>query len=283
MRCARRSSWWRRRGISADGMKRSSDRLILRLTLERSLSRSTWQPSPQRQCTPSPLRSPCGEGRGGGPHKDCPSGPPPPTPPRKGRCARSPLSPWRAAEFRFDCQTARTTSATQAVIARSAVRRVGKGATRRAHRGSAIAIAMVGTLTLCPPYARTRLRLLAARNARVMPLATSLENRRAQGRPWEGRVSATPMAPVRKKCTGAGTKGAGGTSPALPAQWFYGLYVVSPVRPGFVVTVVGVMRKHHRQVGTCIGAPGPHDFAVRESCRSSCSIHASTASRAQRP
>ena len=51
--------------------------------------------------------------------------------------------------------------------------------------------------------------------------------------------------------------------PAFPAH-FNGLYVVSPVRPGFVVTVIGAMRKHHRQIGTCIGAPGPHDFAVRD-------------------
>jgi hypothetical protein len=27
--------------------------------------------------------------------------------------------------------------------------------------------------------------------------------------------------------------------PAFPAQWCYGLYVFSPVRPGFVVTVIG--------------------------------------------
>jgi hypothetical protein len=30
--------------------------------------------------------------------------------------------------------------------------------------------------------------------------------------------------------------------PAFPAQWFYGLYVVSPVRPGFFVTVIGAMQ-----------------------------------------
>jgi hypothetical protein len=30
--------------------------------------------------------------------------------------------------------------------------------------------------------------------------------------------------------------------PAFPAQWFYGLYVLSPVRPGLVVTVIGEMQ-----------------------------------------
>jgi hypothetical protein len=48
--------------------------------------------------------------------------------------------------------------------------------------------------------------------------------------------------------------------PAFPAQWFYGLYVISPVRPGFVVTVA---LRHLARRGTCIGAPGPHAFAVR--------------------
>jgi hypothetical protein len=48
--------------------------------------------------------------------------------------------------------------------------------------------------------------------------------------------------------------------PAFPAQWFYGLYVISPVRPGFVVTVA---LRHLAKRSTCIGAPGPHAFAVR--------------------
>ena len=48
--------------------------------------------------------------------------------------------------------------------------------------------------------------------------------------------------------------------PAFPAQWCYGLYVVSPVRPGFVVTAA---LRHLAKRGTCIGSPGPHDFAVR--------------------
>jgi hypothetical protein len=49
--------------------------------------------------------------------------------------------------------------------------------------------------------------------------------------------------------------------PAFPARWCYGLYVVSPVRPGFVVTVATMRKRIAR--GTCIGAPGPHDFTVR--------------------
>jgi hypothetical protein len=48
--------------------------------------------------------------------------------------------------------------------------------------------------------------------------------------------------------------------PAFPAQWFYGLYVLSPV------TMLGCHRhqwNRFHQLSACIGAPGPHDFAVR--------------------
>jgi len=39
------------------------------------------------------------------------------------------------------------------------------------------------------------------------------------------------------------------------------------------------MRKHCRQLDTCVGAPGPHGFAVRENRCSSVSTFASIASR----
>src|SRR6266851_9994738 len=51
--------------------------------------------------------------------------------------------------------------------------------------------------------------------------------------------------------------------PAFPAQWFYGLYVISPV------TMLGCHRRLRvvsRKLSACIGASGPHDFAVRMSC-----------------
>jgi hypothetical protein len=49
--------------------------------------------------------------------------------------------------------------------------------------------------------------------------------------------------------------------PAFPAQWFYGLYVVSPVtglscHRRFAIIVA--------KLSASIGAPGPHDFAVRK-------------------
>ena len=51
-------------------------------------------------------------------------------------------------------------------------------------------------------------------------------------------------------------------SPAFPARWFYGLYVISP-GTGFVAPVIGAMRKHRRQFDTSAGVSGPHDFAIR--------------------
>jgi len=76
-------------------------------------------------------------------------------------------------------------------------------------------------------------------------------------------VLAAPMVRVQSKSTRQNHRFSRNIRHS-PRNGFNGLYVVSPVRPGFVVTVIGAMRKHHRQIGTCIGAPGPHDFAVRD-------------------
>src|SRR6516165_7682990 len=51
--------------------------------------------------------------------------------------------------------------------------------------------------------------------------------------------------------------------PAFPAQWFYGLYVISPVT-GLSCHRRRRDAKHHRQVDASVGAPGPYDFAVRD-------------------
>jgi hypothetical protein len=52
-------------------------------------------------------------------------------------------------------------------------------------------------------------------------------------------------------------------SPAFPARWLTTYSVLTPVRPGFVVTVTRENIFH--ALGTCIGAPGPHGFVVRRS------------------
>jgi hypothetical protein len=79
----------------------------------------------------------------------------------------------------------------------------------------------------------------------------------------EDRVAACTRGPRAKNCAkSALTTGTGGISPASPAQWFYNLYVLSPVNqlmpPSFALRLKGVA-----EFSACMGAPGPHDFAVR--------------------
>src|ERR1700761_5587193 len=40
-------------------------------------------------------------------------------------------------------------------------------------------------------------------------------------------------------------------------------YTCSPWRPGFLVTIIRVVREHHRELDANPGASGPHAFAVR--------------------
>src|SRR5215467_15023198 len=52
--------------------------------------------------------------------------------------------------------------------------------------------------------------------------------------------------------------------PAFPAQWFYGLYVISSVNQACLPP--SPARRGMRLCGfsASVGAPGPHDFAVRD-------------------
>ena len=81
----------------------------------------------------------------------------------------------------------------------------------------------------------------------------------------EGRVAAAPGAAAQKNLRErAKTTGTGGISPAFPARWFTAYFALSSVNQ-LVATVIRAMRKaHRRQLGACMGAPGPHDFAVRK-------------------
>ena len=47
----------------------------------------------------------------------------------------------------------------------------------------------------------------------------------------------------------------------IPRAMVYDLFRVLPGETGLVVTVAS---RRFEKLGTCIGAPGPHDFAVRE-------------------
>src|SRR5215475_6698463 len=77
----------------------------------------------------------------------------------------------------------------------------------------------------------------------------------------EDRVSTDTHGPRAIKKHGEGTTGSAGY-PAFPAQWLYGLYVLSPV------TGLSCHRRRAislAQLGLSVGRPGPHDFAVRAS------------------
>ena len=91
----------------------------------------------------------------------------------------------------------------------------------------------------------------------------------------EDRVAACTRGPRAKNCAkSALTTGTGGYTPAFPARWFYGLYVVSPVN---LLDCHRRSRNISRKLSACMGAPGPHDFAVRKKCRSSVGTITSTA------
>jgi hypothetical protein len=81
----------------------------------------------------------------------------------------------------------------------------------------------------------------------------------------EGRMPARhPWAPAQEGCAkSAKTTGEGGDNRPSLRDGFTTYFELSPVNQ-LVATVIRAMRKaHRRQLGACIGAPGPHDFAVR--------------------
>ena len=102
--------------------------------------------------------------------------------------------------------------------------------------------------------------------------------RKNEGR-REGRVTAAPgaLAPERLR-EGRLTKGTGGDTPAFPARWFDGLCVLlgepSRLPPSPFAKLFSFAWTWRQD----LGAPGPHDFAVRDQCRSSISTLASIAS-----
>jgi hypothetical protein len=80
----------------------------------------------------------------------------------------------------------------------------------------------------------------------------------------EGRVAAAPGAPAQREIARARKPQAQPViTPAFPARWFYGLYALSPVNHP-----VCHRRRRNAQASSAtwrqgLGAPGPHDFAVR--------------------
>ena len=116
----------------------------------------------------------------------------------------------------------------------------------------------------------TNVGLLATQCARVLQILSTLKNKRAQatlkrGR-REDRVRAAPAVSranaYAKKNAHEHTGSAEAVRPSLRSG-FTAYSVLSPARPGLLVTVVRVMRSIIANLTPAIGASGPHDFAVR--------------------
>jgi hypothetical protein len=95
-----------------------------------------------------------------------------------------------------------------------------------------------------------------ATGARAIEVNRPRNRKRAQGMP-DARCTRGRL--CSKKAQASATKGTP-QQPAFPAQWFYGLYVISPV------TGLSCHRRladRSARLSASVGAPGPYDFAVR--------------------
>src|SRR5437868_4319891 len=115
-----------------------------------------------------------------------------------------------------------------------------------------------------------------ANRARGLPEKPSLENRGRR----ECRMHDAPAA-SRGKLKNHTSKVTTGTPKQtdIPRAMVYSLFRALPGVPGLIATVA---RGPIHGLDASVGAPGPHDFAVRYWRRSSCVAKASTTSRTQR-
>jgi len=106
-----------------------------------------------------------------------------------------------------------------------------------------------------------------------LPIFCPSEGQRAQGRPG-ARCTRGLMCKMHKAKRTRAYRFSGG-SPAFPAQWFYGLF---RALLGDRLSCHRHPRDTSRALSASTGAPGPHDFAVRDRLRSSAAATSSTAS-----
>jgi hypothetical protein len=101
----------------------------------------------------------------------------------------------------------------------------------------------------------TRLFVLAARYVRALGSKATLKREGA----GKAGCPPHPWSACNKKH--AAEPQVQADHPAFPARWCYGLYVIFPVTmPGCHRRLAGQMPS---RLSACIGAPEPHDFAVR--------------------
>ena len=122
----------------------------------------------------------------------------------------------------------------------------------------------------------TRIRILATAFARVLQIFPPSKNggrrrpsregavRSQEGR-REDRVRAAPAVSCAKVTNRNAHEHTGSAETLRPSlrNGFTTYLVLSPVRPGLLVTVTPQKRELPRSLTPAIGASGPHDFAVR--------------------
>src|SRR5215475_11602663 len=102
--------------------------------------------------------------------------------------------------------------------------------------------------------------VLAAQSVRVFRTIHPHRIKRAQGRPGAGWH---PWPACNKKHAVRTTGSAERTRPSL-RNGFNGFLRALSGEPGFLATVARKMRKHLCGLSASVGAPRPHDFAVRD-------------------
>ena len=118
-----------------------------------------------------------------------------------------------------------------------------------------------GILDHPPSRMMTNVGVLATRCARVLQIHLPPKERGRR----EDRVRAAPAvscAKVAKKSAHEHTGSAEAFRPSL-RNGFTAYIVLSPARPGLLVTVARVIQNIIANLTPAIGASGPHDFAVR--------------------
>ncbi len=108
----------------------------------------------------------------------------------------------------------------------------------------------------------TCVHVLAAHFARGLHQVRPHREQRARGRPGARRTRGLVCKLHKKMRTRAYRFGGG--IPAFPAQWFYGLYRALPGERAFLPP--SPCRNSSARLSASIGAPEPHDFAVRFTC-----------------
>ena len=113
----------------------------------------------------------------------------------------------------------------------------------------------------------TRVRIPAARfRVRVLHILVAPSNTEGAG---NAGCTPHPLPRVQTKETHAGQHRYAEITPALPAQWLYGLLRALPGVPGFLATIACAACRtegRHRQIrklDSSIGEPEPHGLTVR--------------------